>query len=815
MRTIAFAISLLALILAARPGGAQLPEPNNDAETGAIRRGALSGASVFVSPGHGWYHTSRGWVTQRGNSHGVVEDHSNAEAVIQYLLPYLENAGARVYMARERDMQTNMVIVEPGGAGYSERGDWQEIDVDGAYRGTMRYTRAINGEATARAVYTPDIPEDDYYAVYYWYRPHPRRTTADDARIVINHTGGSTVWQQDLNRDGYTWKYMGTYWFEAGSNDLRGSVVVPNQSQNAGDAIIAGAVRFGGGVGDLFVGRSELFPNLEEEAPPPSGKPRWEESGHTYALFMGFDPSLTTVRFNQVWAMPLWAQWEAEAWEKDISVYLSWHTNASIDGQIRGLSTYIYGEYAWGPHEDFSGFPGGVELANAVHDRLITVMREDWDPEWEDVGKVTRWLGEVNPIPNGKMPALLLENGFHDNPHDAAAILDPQFRDAGAKAVMQGLIDYYVDSVDGFDNRTYPPETPINPRITTNLRGEVTIAWDAPPFDADGTTTLGHRATGYRVYRSLNGRGFDNGFDVRETSFRARTIVPGEVAYYRVTATNSGGESKPTETLAVRLTVRDRPEILVVNGFDRLDRGLNIVLENGVERGILSRMNTFDYIIQHGTALDAWNEDFDSASSSAVAAGRVPLEDYKLVVWMFGRQSTADGTFDARKQDMIRIFIDGGGKVIVTGTDVATDLSTTTGGTQFLADVFGAHHAGRTGGNALLHPVADTPFAQMEPFGYDDGTGEVYLVADADTFEAVGGATPLLTQNGAIVAIAGENTILMSIPFEAINGTDAREGLMKAAINHLLGESPAEDLADSVAPSPAATDYSPYSTGGG
>jgi N-acetylmuramoyl-L-alanine amidase len=792
---------LIVSIVLLAPAFAQPPEPNNDPATGAAKRGALSGASIFVSPGHGWYyHPVNGWLTQRGNSHGVVEDHSNAEAVIQYLLPYLENAGARVYVARERDMQTNMVIVTPGGPGHSEKGEWDSVEVEGTWNNTpLRFIRAVSGPETASATYTPDIPEEGFYAVYAWFREHPKRRTATDARFVINHTGGTTVWQQDLNRDGHTWKYLGTYWFEKGVSDVRGSVVVANQSANGGEMIVAPTLRFGGGVGDMSVAVNALYENYPTEPPPPSGKPRWEESGHTYSIFMGLDPARDSRRFNQVWAMPLWAEWESEAWEAPASVYLSWHTNASVDHQVRGLSTYIYGIHGWGPHEDFSGFPGSVELANAVHDRVIHVMRSDWDPAWEDVGKVTRWLGETNPRGNNKMPALLVENGFHDNPEDAAAILEPAFRRAGAKAIMQGLIDYYADHVPGFDNSTYPPETPTNLRIATNLRGEVTIAWDAPPYDAENSNTLGHRATGYRVYRSLNGRGFDNGFDVKETSWRPRVLIPGEVAHYRVTALNAGGESLPTETLAVRLSRRDRPEILVVNGFDRLDRGLNIVLEDGVERGILSRMNTFDSIIPHGVALALAGEDFDSASNEAVIASQVELKNYNLVVWMLGRESTKDRTFDEREQQLVRAYIEQGGKLIASGTDTARDLAATPDGAQFLEDIFGATHAGTSTGTHTARGPLFNVISDGDSFTFEDGSGPGYPVLAPDVLSPVAGAETLLTfvggtADGQPAAVASAHAILFTIPLDSIPDDTARHNLLRAAILRLLGQAEGTDV---------------------
>jgi len=67
-------------------------------------QGALTGTSTWISAGHGWYwrDTLSRWTTQRGNNYGLVEDLSNAEAINYYLTRYLWNAGADVWLVRER-----------------------------------------------------------------------------------------------------------------------------------------------------------------------------------------------------------------------------------------------------------------------------------------------------------------------------------------------------------------------------------------------------------------------------------------------------------------------------------------------------------------------------------------------------------------------------------------------------------------------------------------------------------------------------------------------------------------------------------------
>lgn len=617
--------------------------------------GSLSGASIFLSPGHGWWHNGTGWVTQRGLTNGIIEDHSNAETVIQYLIPFLENAGARVYTARERDMQTNMVIIDDheGGA------------------------------------FIPNIPETGYYSVYVWYS----RIKAD-TEFTVRHTGGATDWHQRLDQDFDTWKYTGTYWFDEGTSAENGSVTAAHP-----EAVMK--VRFGGGLGDFAVeGRT-------------SGRPRWEESGYYYSRFAGFDPEVTGAnrRWNQVHAMPRWAEWEMETWEAGRSIYLSWHTNGSYDHKISGISSYIYSVWAWGPPEFFHGYPGGRKLAEYTHFEVLNDVRTGWDPGWDDVGIVGRWLGETNPVSNSVMPSVLLENGFHDNPHDAAYILEPKFRRLSARAAYQGIVKYFYNEVDGFDSMIMAPDAPTHLQVRAGNDGSATVSWKAPLHDT-GEGLLGDAATHFRVYQSRNGKGFDNGTPVESAAFQLRDLEPGIARFVRVAAVNDGGESLPSETLCVSLPASpDSSRVLIVNGFDRLDRGLNFIGPDGAERGVLSRMNSRDYCIQHAAALSSGGYTYDSAGNEAVHDGHVSLGDYDAVVWMLGRESVEDETFNGKERDALRRYVEAGGTLIVSGAHVASDLHRTAEGRAFLGEVLGAVYVpgSSTEDNHLGLPLAESP----------------------------------------------------------------------------------------------------------
>lgn len=743
-------------------------------------RGALTGASIFVSPGHGWFSGDTAWTTQRGLKLGLIEDHSNAEAVLQYLVPYLWNAGARVYTARERDMNSNMAIVEVGAAGFSATGAWNSERTDGAWRGLQYTVETVATNPTATATFTPTIPEDGYYAVYAWYRPALDGNTATDAHFQIRHTGGTTTWRQNLNLDGYTWKYLGTYYFEAGTNSNKGAVLLDNAATHAGQRLSISAIRFGGGMGDA----------IRDSAP--SGKPRYEESGRYYAEFMGYPLRRDTRVYNTVSAMPMWAEWEMEPWEAGKSIYVAWHTNASADGKSRGLFSFIYGPNEWGPPTEFTGVPKGLELGAIVHDRIMKEVHEVYDPQWRNGSKICRWLGETNPRNNNLMPAALFEYGFHDNPEDAAYIADPKFRDAAARATYHGILKFYTEHMDGFTTATLLPERPTNLRVLNLGDGIVNIEWDAPPF-GDGQGNLGDAATGYRVYRSDNGKGFNNGFDTTEPRIKARAPRPGATTYFRVTSTNAGGESFPTETLAVRSTKSGKPDILIVNGFDRLDSDMNLDV-GGNRRGILSKMNTRDYIIQHVKALDGIDVSFDSTSNEALTSGTVSLSNYKAVIWILGREKNAS-TFDAAERALVEKYLAGGGRLFVSGAEIAADLSSQPDAKAFLT---GSLHAALRADNAFSHRVDGAPggiFEGLSGITFDDGTGKVYNVDSPDAITPVGDARTALVYTGANTAepqtaaiqYAGAGRLVYTaFPFETINDASTRREMMRRIVKFLM-----------------------------
>ncbi|MHC5038881.1 MAG: IPT/TIG domain-containing protein, partial [Planctomycetota bacterium] len=92
------------------------PDPTPPQRTRAGWNGALSGNFVVLSPGHGtYYHTNlNAWTTQRPDCWGLIEDRHTCEIAVDFLIPMLERAGARVFSCRERSRQTFEGILDEG-----------------------------------------------------------------------------------------------------------------------------------------------------------------------------------------------------------------------------------------------------------------------------------------------------------------------------------------------------------------------------------------------------------------------------------------------------------------------------------------------------------------------------------------------------------------------------------------------------------------------------------------------------------------------------------------------------------------------------
>ncbi len=751
-------------------------------------QGALSGKTVYISAGHGWQWNDYvdEWRTQRPPYPNppypdpIIEDHNNAEVVNQYLLRYLWNAGAQVWPARERDMGSAALVADDDDGdedgdgdegGYRETGLWATAAVTGTgYRGgDYRWTTTVTGTPTASATWTVTPPADGRYAVYVWYRPGADRAT--DARYTVHHAGGETVVAVDQRHHGLTWHYLGTFGFRGGE---AAAVTLSNCSAEAGRVVVADAVRLGGGVFDDLDG-------IETAAPYPPNKPWWEVAAfyHVQRMGMSAPPGDVTAR-------PIYARWE-HAGTGDDAVYLSWHSNGATGYQTTasGSETYVHnGEWV-------SRTEGSLELAHAVHTELVHDLRAGWDAGWVDRGEKQRNLGELRLLwdddPETRMPGALVEVAFHDHPSDTDALREPYFNRLAARAMYQGIVRYF-EQRDGVDLALLP-EPPTDLRVVNVGAGRVVVRWTEPL--TDGVGLGGDAAVGYRVYTSTDGLGWSNGAAVTgTTAYTITGLAEGKLLFVRVTATNAGGESLPTEVLGARV---GEAGLLLVNGFDRLDCALEVQEVDPVEgynvRMLLERMNRYDYAVQYGEAI---TYPFDSASNEAVQTGEVGLGDYALVVWMLGEESVADETLSAAERAALTGFLRDGGALFLSGTEVGWDLDYLGRDPAFYNDVLRADYAGDDAGTYVVTPTAGAIFEGLSPFRFD--AEGMYDADYPDQLLPAGGSIPALSYHGGLTGTAAvqyeggpdgcERLVYFGFPFETI-WPDQRSAVMGRALGFL------------------------------
>ena len=581
---------------------------------------------------HGFYFdmTLDRWEWQRAKLFGTVEDISVMGYVLPYLTRMLENSGATVFLPRERDTQTNEVIVDNDlSSGNSEFVIHINEPALVINEGFLKSDTVFTGDNPFKkgtslrinngfAEYIPDFPEDGTYAVSVSY---PRRN--DNSSVVkytIRHTGGKTEFIVNQTIGGGTWIYLGVFQFKAGKDDTLGSVTV---STDADGYIALDAVRFGGGMGNVARRPSSgVIANqrsVNENARPSfmkaltdtvhytwklSGKPRYMEGARYYLQYAGMPDTLVySLNKNKndynddYQSRGMWVNYlmgapdgsvdnqQPEGLGLPIDLSFAFHTDAGVTPGDSIIGTLgIYSTSAGdGKFPDGTSRLASRDLTDIVQTQVVHDISALVNPDWTRRGM---WDKPYSEARRPDVPAILLELLSHQNQGDQKYGLDPRFRFLVSRAVYKGILRY-LSYNEGREYIVHP--LPVKSFAVLPLDGKrVLLSWE-PTIDPLEPTAM---PTRYRIYSRRGGNGFDNGIDVTET----QTIVELEnydtIYSFRVTAVNDGGESFESETLAAGLKRGAEGMVLVVNGFDRIsgpawfDRGGMAGVEWWNDRGV-------------------------------------------------------------------------------------------------------------------------------------------------------------------------------------------------------------------------------------
>ena len=695
-----------------KPWVSNISKPNN------ISLG-LSNRHIALWASHGRYYDQKKgfWKWQRPNLFCTTEDLFTQTIVVPYLIPMLENAGATVFTPRERDWQTKEIIVD-NDKGVSGEGSWygehteKEPWTDTGERGFgFRNGILRDGEnpftmGTARMIRT--TKKED--------KAMPK--SVDDAHYIVRHKGQETHFIVNQKMGGGTWVYLGTFDFDKGENPFN-SVALTNQSKRKG-VVTADAVRFGGGMGNI------------ERGGDISHMPRCLEAARYYAQWAGAPYSIygnktgTDDYAEDINTRSLMTNWLAggspyvpakEGKKVPIELSLAVHSDAGYERDGKSLvgslaictTNFNDGRLNSGISRFASQDFIEALRSNVTRDLSKKYKRWNWRYLWDRNYSETR-LPEV--------PSAIIETLSHQNFPDMKLGQDPNFKFTMARSIYKTILRYVSQM-----HRRPCIVQPLQPHLfkaTLTGTNKVRLSWKAQDDELEPTAV----PTSYNIYVAAGTGGFDNGTNVRGTSYTME-LEPGVMYRFKVTAVNRGGESFPTSTLSAYYQPGATKTAMVINGFSRLsapavrdnihEQGFDIEEDAGVSYGLTAGWsgkqqcfnkstmgstepnglgysgnemagnfvmgNTFDYVYTHADAIAATKKyNVVSCTSETVESGIVDLINYDVVDLALGLQKyDANSTvffksIPSMLRNKLSAYVLGHGKLIASGAYIGSDL---------------------------------------------------------------------------------------------------------------------------------------------
>ena len=612
-----------------KSGKVRIPIVRNISKNLAPAEG-LNDRNIALWHSHGWYYenTLDRWEWQRARVFLTVEDLWTMSFVVPYIAPMLENAGANVFLPRERDIQNHEVIVDADGSSkgsvYQETGNWVDaksgfgLKVPFLFEGEnpfqMGKSRVMTAQKNedAQIEYVPEIPQTGEYAVYVSYVESDENVT--DAHYTVCHSGGKTEFLVNQTMGGGTWIYLGTFRFDKGLNKETAKEVLTNQSTESGKFVSADAVRFGGGMGNMVRGHLEDMARLrklrDEKGfaldssvwmPFASQRPRYQEGARYYLQYAGMPDSLVYLLNRQ--------KVDYSNRGKDAALYAKREFGKSDykdDYQCRGeWVDYLMGAPN-GPsgNPDVKGLRIPVDMAMAFHtdagntpDSTIIgslmiydttngpdhfangqsrwAIRDLADIVQTQVVDDLRKLYEPNWTRRGMWNKQYSEAARPKVPTILSEVLSHhnfadmvQANDPRFKFDMSRAFYKGILKFLAFQNHQKYVVQPLPvDHFLMQLEGnKLRLAWKPVADKLEPTAT----PKSYRIYTRIENEGFDNGRAVSDTTELISGLKPGVIYSFKVTAVNEGGESFPSEILACSLPTDHKKPVLIVNAFDRI-----------------------------------------------------------------------------------------------------------------------------------------------------------------------------------------------------------------------------------------------------
>lgn len=254
---------------------------------------------------------------------------------------------------------------------------------------------------------------------------------------------------------------------------------------------------------------------------------------------------------------------------------------------------------------------------------------------------------------------------------------------------------------------SYPPGAPKLLSVLPGEEAKIKMEWlDSEESNVDK----------YRLYFSGQ-RDFSDTLFVLETALTQHTIswdsLPKSTAYYvRLSAVNIVGMEGVTGDTYVfyQSEEEETQDVLIIDGFNR--------------RGSYTQAK-HDFAATYMEGLVEMRDlNIYTCSNAAVVGEALDLADYDVLIWFLGDESTANVTFSESEQAKVRAYLEQGGKLFVSGSEIGWDLveKGSESDKVFYVDYLKANYLADGGGGRA-------PASGINSSGFDDlilHFGEVY-----------------------------------------------------------------------------------------
>ena len=611
----------------------------------------------------------------------------------------LENAGAVVIQPRERDTQTEEIIVDDSSLTISD--GWQTSDGGWHYQqrplmegenpfdgGTYVYT----DEDAMPLQYIPNIEQKGNYGVYISYKT--LKNSTKKAKYTVVHSGIETEFEVNQQMAGGTWVYLGTFFFEAGEPS-RNYVLVGGGGKSSA-VITSDAVRFGGGMGSVARYKN-TDENIDNDSlwltgiPQTSYQPRYIEGARYWMQYAGVPDSIYNYTESQndytddFASRGRWINYlaggsaaipQAEGLNIPIHLGLAFHSDAGVTFNDSTIGTLVI--YTDRNNDRSTVYPTGKSrmasrnYGDYVQTQIVEDIRQVFDTMWSRRELKNASYSETR---NPNVPTIILECLSHQNFADMRLGLNPRFRFALSRAVYKGILRY-IHSQYGTPYIVQP--LPVKDfRVDFADSFGVSLSWSERIDSLESTA----KPTYYIVYQRLSDGDWDNGTKTTDSKIRIK-IQKGKRLDFCVRAGNDGGVSFPSEILTAYIAPEEKGKVLIISAFDRVDAPDSFSSDstlagflpysypisycrdwsylgqqycfNRTEEwksddnggfgasysdyaGRLFAGNTFDYPVLHGQSLQEAGYSYVSASASSIDT---ISSEFSLVDVILGKQQT-------------------------------------------------------------------------------------------------------------------------------------------------------------------------------